>query len=395
VVDDSQISVLLIEDSRVDERRVRGFLDKSRDASIVLEHRPDLKSGLERLCGERCDVVLLDLNLEDSLGLDTLRRVIAARQDVPVVVLTGIEEDEQALQAVREGAADYLMKHAIDAPLLLRSIRYAIERRARQRMEATIRVSQYELEIARQIQAGLYPKSFPQLPGYDIAGASRLAAAVGGDYFDFFFLPDSSLGIAIGDAMGHGIGPALLAAETRAALRALMPNTCRVEELLAAADHVLRSENGEVHMITLFLAQLVPETGLLAHASAGHEPGLVFDADGQFKAALDSTAFPLGTLDDGDYRERAETSLSPGDILVLLTDGVREACPHHSSAFGRHRVAEIVASHSHDPASQIVDALGAAVWDYCQPYPPADDFTVIVVKVSPDIEFVPAATGSR
>jgi sigma-B regulation protein RsbU (phosphoserine phosphatase) len=192
--------------------------------------------------------------------------------------------------------------------------------------------------------------------------------------------------------MGHGIGPALLAAETRAALKALMPNTCRVEELLTAADHVLRSENGEVHMITLLLAQLVPETGRLVYASAGHEPGLVFDAEGRFKESLDSTTFPLGTIDDGDYRDHAETSLSPGDTLVLLTDGVREACPHHASAFGRQRVAEIIRSHLHEPADRIVELLGAAVWDYCQPYPPADDFTVIVVKVSPDIEFEPATT---
>jgi serine phosphatase RsbU (regulator of sigma subunit) len=393
-LDDSQISVLLIEDSAIDERLVRAYLDESWGVRILLEHRPDLASGLERLCGEPYDVVLLDLNLEDSRGLDTLRRVIAARRDVPVVVLTAIEENDQAVQAVREGAADYLMKGAIDAPLLQRSIRYAVERGTRQRMEETLQASQCEMDIARHIQAGLYPKSSPQLPGYDIAGASRLAAAVGGDYYDFFVLPDNSLGIAIGDAMGHGIGPALLAAETRAAIRALTPHTQRVEELLTAADHVLRAENGEVHMITLLLAQLVPETGLLTYASAGHEPGLVFDADGQFKQALDSTAFPLGTLDDGEYCDRVETRLSPGDIVVLMTDGVREACPHHAVSFGRHRVAEIVRAHLQEPADRIVDSLGAAVWEYCQPYPPADDFTVIVVKVSPQIEFTPGVADA-
>jgi sigma-B regulation protein RsbU (phosphoserine phosphatase) len=315
--------------------------------------------------------------------------VLETRRDVPVIVLTGSEEIEQALQAVREGASDYLFKGRIDGDTLVRSVRYAVERGVRKRMEESAQASRREMEIARRIQQSLHPTAAPDVPGYDIAGTSRMAADVGGDYYDFFLLPDDSIGIAIADAMGHGVGPALLAAQTRAALRALAPNSDRVEELLVATDHVIRSPTDEVHMITLMLARLVPETGEFVYASAGHEPGLILDQQGEVRMQLDSTTYPLGSQLNGDHHGYMETRLVPGDTVVLLTDGIREASVRQNVVFGREQIVDLVRRRLREPARQIADSLIDAAWQHCHPHPPPDDLTAIVIKMSPDFEAMP------
>jgi sigma-B regulation protein RsbU (phosphoserine phosphatase) len=312
-----------------------------------------------------------------------------------VIVLTGTEEIEQALQAVREGASDYLFKGRIDGDILVRSVRYAVERGVRKRMEESAQAARREMEIARRIQQSLYPTAAPDVPGYDIAGTSRLAADVGGDYYDFFLLPDDSLGIAIADAMGHGVGPALLAAQTRAALRALVPNSHRVEELLVATGHVLRSPTEDVHLITLMLSRLIPETGEFVYASAGHEPGLIIDRRGDVRMQLDSTTYPLGSDLNGGPDRYVETRLMPGDTVVLLTDGIREASVRHGSHFGREQVVEIVQANLHQPARQIAESLIDAAWQHCRPHPPPDDLTAIAIKVAPDFESAPAPAAYR
>jgi serine phosphatase RsbU (regulator of sigma subunit) len=385
-VDETVTNVLLIEDNTVEKAVFTNFLSRAQNVRMEVEHCRDLLSGLERMRDGAYDVLVLDLTLPDSWGLDTLRRVFETDGDVPVVVLTGSEEIEQALEAVREGAADYLFKGQIDGDNLIRSVRYAVERGVRRRMEESAQAARREMEIARRIQQSLYPRISPDVPGYDIAGTSRMAAEVGGDYFDFLLLSDDSLGIVIADAMGHGVGAALLAAQARAALRALVPNSHRVGELIAATDHVLQSPLDDIQLITLLLARLLPDTGEFYYASAGHESGLIFNAQGDIRTRLDSTTFPVGGQLNGKKHEHVKTRVLPGDTVVLVTDGIREAAASHGARFGRERLAEVVRTHLHEPARQIVEALVDAVCRYCHPHPPTDDVTAVVIKVSPDFE---------
>jgi sigma-B regulation protein RsbU (phosphoserine phosphatase) len=166
-----------------------------------------------------------------------------------------------------------------------------------------------------------------------------------------------------------------------------------VEELLVATDHVLQSPPDDVHLITLLLARLAPDTGEFVYASAGHEPGLILDRRGEVRMQLDSTAFPLGCQLNSPDHQYVEVRLVPGDTVVLLTDGIREATTQHRSVFGRERVVEIVRAHLREPARRIAEALADAVWQHCHPHSPADDLTAIVIKVSPDVGSAPAPAG--
>ncbi len=142
------MNALLVEDNPMDARLIREYLSETRDASFSLECVDDLSSALERLTHAAPDVLLLDLGLPESQGLDTLSTVLTRAPQTPVVVLTGLDDQQLAYRAVGEGAQDYLVKGHVDGELLVRSMRYAIERRRTQ--EALRRYSEELEQMVRE-----------------------------------------------------------------------------------------------------------------------------------------------------------------------------------------------------------------------------------------------------
>jgi serine phosphatase RsbU (regulator of sigma subunit) len=375
------VTVLLIEDNRGDARLIQEYLSEVEGLSFRLEVAERFATGLERLARGGIDIVLLDLSLPDSRGLETFVRLHAEAPAVPVVVLTGFNDEILAVKAVQEGAEDYLVKGYVTSNLLARSLRYAIERFRRRQAEKALRETNDQIRAAREIQQRLFPASSPCLPGLDIAGASFPAEATGGDYFDYIPLPDGSLGVAISDVTGHGFGPALVMASTRAYLRALMQTHTDVATVLRLANRVLVSDVGNDRFVTLLLARLDPATRTLSYANAGHPAGYVLDALGLVKRPLGSTAIPLGIQPEGDFPAGDPVQLVPGDLLVLLTDGVVETRAPDNSAFGTQRVFDVCRLYRHDPAHLIVTNLYYAVRAFAQNAPQVDDITVVVIKV--------------
>ncbi len=127
-MDKEQISVLLVEDNPGDARLIQEALKEARASEFELLHVGRLQEALRRLAEEPFQLILLDLSLPDAFGLDTLRQAHAAAPEIPIVILTGLDDEESAVRAVQEGAQDYLVKGRIDGNLLVRSLRYAIER---------------------------------------------------------------------------------------------------------------------------------------------------------------------------------------------------------------------------------------------------------------------------
>jgi sigma-B regulation protein RsbU (phosphoserine phosphatase) len=384
------IRVLLVEDDLDDVASIGGFLREMPGVQADITHVTCLSQGLAHLAQGGVDVVLLDLMLPDKEGLDTFREVHAQSPGTPIVVMTGLDSERLALEAVREGAEDYLFKSAMSGSLLVRTVRYALERARSRHVEQEFLATQRELSIAQQIQEGLYPQFPPTIPGYDIAGASFPAKHVGGDYYDFFDLADHYLGIAIGDASGHGVGAALVSAETRALLRALVISHHSVDEIITLANRVLTAGMKDTHFITLFLARLNPRTGSFVYTSAGHETGYILDAASALKAELRSTGIPLGVMADCEFPISVGLKLAPGDIVILPTDGIREARPNVESFFGAERLISVVRANREKPAREIIAAVERAVRDHCHPPPPPDDFSVVILKVNLDVVLAPS-----
>jgi len=377
-----RIKVLLIEDSRGDARLIEEYLAEVEGLRFEVEGAARLAQGMERLTRPGVDVVLLDLSLPDSRGLDTFIKLHAAAPHVPTVVLTGFDDEDLALRAVQEGAEDYLVKGHVNSNLLARSLRYAIERNRRRSAERALRLTEEKIGVAREIQQKLFPAEAPALAGFDIAGVSIPAEATGGDYFDYLRFPDGSLGVVIGDVSGHGFGPALLMAATRAYLRALAQTYTDVGTILTLANRVLAEDIGDDLFVTLFLGRLDPGTRSLQYASAGHPTSYLLDGAGRTRGLLKSTAVPLGVLPELQYVTSEAMRLEAGDLVLFLTDGIAEARTPDQTPFGVDRILDFVRSCRTSDARRIVNDLYQTVRTFSQNTPQRDDITAVVLKVS-------------
>jgi PAS domain S-box-containing protein len=256
---------------------------------------------------------------------------------------------------------------------------------ARRQAEHALRAREEDFRVAREIQRRLFPEAPPQVPGYDIAGASFPADEAGGDYFDFLPMLNDGLGLVVGDVAGHGMGPALIMAETRAYLRLVALNRQSPSEALSHANRVLADDLGESdRFVTVFFARLDPATRALTYCSAGHPAAYLVNAQGELKQRLPRTGRALGLSPDTRYTDAPPLRLEPGDLLVVLTDGVEEAAGADAGLFGTERVMDVIRSRRHLPAHAIVKALYAATRAFAYEGRQTDDVTVVAVRVLTD-----------
>ena len=254
-----------------------------------------------------------------------------------------------------------------------------IERRAAERR---LRDQAQDRRVGREIQRGLLPKVTPRLPGFTLGGRSLAPNDVGGDCFDFIPLPGAganSTGVLVADASGHGIGAALMVSETRAYLRGVALTTADVGTLFDLTNKCLATDPLSGAFVSAVLVRLDPATRSLSYAGAGHPPGYVFGADGRVRLTLDSAGGLLGVVPQATF-PAATVALEPGDLVLLVTDGIMEAAPRDGKAFGAERMLELVGRHRHRPPEEIVTALFVAVVDHCADNC-VDDLTAVVIKV--------------
>lgn len=251
----------------------------------------------------------------------------------------------------------------------------------RKRTEIALLESQEQFRVAREIQQHLFPKTAPEVDGFQIAGASYPAEATGGDYFDYLPMLNDRLGLVVGDVTGHGVGPALLMAETRAYLRLLSKNRQDPGEILTRANVALVEDVGIERFVTVLLAQLDPATKTLTYANAGHPAGYVLRSSGEVKARLTRTGIPLGIRTDLQYTTSSPIPLESGDLILLLTDGFEETVAEDDTPFGVERALQVVRDNRELPPEKIVDRLYEAARAFSRHQPQIDDLTAIVIKM--------------
>jgi serine phosphatase RsbU (regulator of sigma subunit)/predicted enzyme related to lactoylglutathione lyase len=240
------------------------------------------------------------------------------------------------------------------------------------------RRAEHELEIARQVQARLFPQMAPSLTTLDYAGLCHQARTVGGDYYDFLDLGHGRLGLVVGDIAGKGMGAALLMANLQANLR----GQCAVaadepQRMLGSLNRLFYANTPENAYATLFFADYDDRTRRLRYANCGHLCGLVLKADGRLER-LEATGTVLGLFEQSEYAID-ERQLGPGDLLALYTDGITERTDESGEELGELRLAEMLRRYWERTPREVLSGVldGLAQFSTQEAH---DDVTLIVAK---------------
>jgi serine phosphatase RsbU (regulator of sigma subunit)/predicted enzyme related to lactoylglutathione lyase len=235
-----------------------------------------------------------------------------------------------------------------------------------------------ELEIAKGVQARLFPQKWPSVATLDYAGICIQARQVGGDYYDFLDLGPQRLGLVIGDISGKGIAAALLMANLQANLR----SQCAIarddpERLLNAVNTLFCENTPDGAFATLFFAEYDEKTGRLRYVNCGHLVALLLRGDNSVER-LDATATVLGIFKEWEC-EVGERELQSGDMLALYTDGITETFNEADQEFGEERLLAALQLHREHPSSELLGLIVDEVRSY-SPREQRDDITLIVAK---------------
>ncbi len=236
-----------------------------------------------------------------------------------------------------------------------------------------------EMEVARDIQMGLLPKTFPNIPGLDLFAFTVPARHVGGDCYDVIELGDGKLAITIGDVAGKGPPAAILMATVQAAVRALSESGVPAGSLIEKVNSLVYRSTEDSGFITFFYCVLDTKTGHVRYVNAGHNPPCVLRADGR-KEYLECGGVVIGIMPGMKYEE-GEMTLGPGDDLVLYTDGITEATNPRDEMYGEERLEEVLAAHCRASAREIEERVYSSVKDFTEGAAQADDLTMVVVKM--------------
>ncbi len=243
----------------------------------------------------------------------------------------------------------------------------------------------HSLDVAMDVQQQLLPRHPPVVPGCDIAGHSTYCDETGGDYYDFLVVDEPRRGkvlIALGDVMGHGVAAALVMAGTRAVLRDRADATGGLGAMLGRLNRMIATDLAGSRFMTMHLGMMDVGRRVYTWASAGHDPPMVFDpATGTFDEP-EGGSLPLGVTDETTYEEQSLGPLSPGQVLVLGTDGIWEMPDAAGQLFGKQRLREVVRRAASGSAEEISRAIRAALTAFRGQEKSTDDVTFVIVKAA-------------
>jgi serine phosphatase RsbU (regulator of sigma subunit) len=392
------INILMIEDDAEDFLIARRLLESAAPQRFRVERRDCLREGMAAI-GLDTEAVLLDLSLPDSQGWETFAHVRERAPHIPIILLTGLDDEALGVQAVQGGAQDYLVKGQFDGRLLSRAILYAIERKTTEEhlehladeLRAANTVMASDLAMAREVQQALVPRRLPLLPDGGRREALRMgmlyrpSQTLGGDFFAFLPVSETEVGVLVCDVVGHGVRSALVTA----VLRGL------VEEVKVAArepGRFLTQINREfvkvlnmpdcVLLATAVYVFLDMRSGVVRGANAGHPPPLHVTAAGAgewLPLQGESVGPALGFDASFEYRD-VSSAMDVGDRLLLYTDGLYEVCAPDGEEYGRDRLLTAAVQAARTPVEELPEFILGDVQRFIGEGEFLDDVCIVCIE---------------
>jgi phosphoserine phosphatase RsbU/P len=351
-------------------------------------------NGVEALAAierRNFDLVLLDIMMPELDGFGVLERLKANGRvnDLPIVVISALNEIEPVVRCIELGAEDFIFK-PFNPTLLRARVTATLEKKAlRDRTRDELRRKQLELSEARMLQLALVP---PALRDSILGRTAAIdvvlepAQEIGGDLVDHFRIGEDLLVISLGDVSDKGAGAALMMARTHSLVRGLAarPDAAALfrepEKAMALLNAALASGNHAGMFVTFLLGTVDFTAGRLRYVRAGHVPPYLRRRDGSLERLREHGGPPLGFTEDAVYKP-ADTAFGPGDAILVLTDGFTEAVDPAGELFGDDRIASYMTQA--DPCDpDLLPGLVRRVRDFEAGRPPSDDMAALVLSLS-------------
>jgi serine phosphatase RsbU (regulator of sigma subunit) len=238
---------------------------------------------------------------------------------------------------------------------------------------------EHELRMARSVQAGLLPRSVPDIAGWQFAARWHPARQVSGDFYDFIPLRNDETGVVIGDVSDKGMPAALFMTLSRSILRASITALPVLSDAMTRANQLICADATDSMFVTLFACTLDPRSGDLRYVNAGHNPPLHFHAaSGQWRE-LKLSGMVLGVMEDAPFVQH-EITLDAGDVLVIYTDGATDALNDADERFGMARLMDVLRMAHGESAGGMADALETALAGFIAGSERYDDMTYVVIQ---------------
>ena len=339
---------------------------------------------------ESFDVVLLDVMMPKVDGYQVLSWLKDQRRlhDLPVIMISALNEMTSVVRCIELGAVDYLLK-PFNQVLLKARLGACLERkRLHDQVNAHLFRLEQELEAARDLQMSMLPQAFPpparQCP-VDVWGLVHPAREVGGDLYDVFTTGDGSLCFFVGDVSGKGMPAALFMARTKSLIRIateLMRErdgaAASPADIIGRVNRELCQNNNDMMFVTLFFGMLSPETGEVLYCNAGHNPPYRVNG-GKPQAIEDAHGITLGIRPQATY-QTGRLVLAPGETLYLYSDGVTEAHDPDDNLFCEHRLEAVLCTHAGRGSRELVGGVTEALKGFVGTAPPSDDITMLALR---------------
>ncbi len=237
-----------------------------------------------------------------------------------------------------------------------------------------------EITVARDVQMGTLPKVMPKITGYDVSGTFSPTDQTGGDLFDFVQLAGNKLFLLMGDATGHGIGPALSATQVRAMLRVALRLGATLDEAFVHVNDQLVEDLPADRFVTAFFGLLDASDNIVRFHSGGQGPIMHFHAESNCYDWHEASTFPLGYMNQTRLGDPMAIQMEPGDILGLISDGIYEYENTAGVHFGQDGIIKVIAEHPEATADELVRLIMQAARHHGGPVPQADDITIVLVR---------------
>ncbi|MXX15648.1 MAG: SpoIIE family protein phosphatase [Gemmatimonadetes bacterium] len=379
----AQYKILVVDDEPDLEHLVRQRM--RRDVRAGLYEFVFAYNGVEALevlnADPDIDMVLSDINMPRMDGLTLLEQMSEVDPDLRAVIVSAYGDMKNIRTAMNRGAFDFVTK-----PIDFQDLRVTIERtlehlklwREAVASRDKLVALQNELRVAHDMQQSILPKTFPDKPGYQLFGSMEPARQVGGDFFDIINLENDRIGLAIADVSDKGVPAALFMMSSRTLMKGAAIGKSNPTDVLTEVNHLLQEDNDAAMFVTVFYAEYNPADGSLSYANGGHNPPVIVHADGSSTVLPQTNGIALGILPDIEYEQNSVT-LSPGDTLVLYTDGITEAMNAQNEEFEMERLLTVLSGASSQDVREMNQAIFQAVQAFAGDMPQFDDMTCMTL----------------